>query len=350
MRFLFFLLFCSISSGVFAVSHKIDLSYLLDFYHHDRSDQESGEEQIGIFLASHKIESDKNLFHYSFLINHSSGSPTARIADAQIVSNIDTEGGEGLKVFEAFYEREFSLFKLRLGLIDLSTFINITDSSMELINSSFGTAADFGFAGRFGPAIYPIPSWGAVLMREEKSSYLYAALMDTISEENFDPSNTVTGPRIDRNHHLLLVEAGVVDQGVLKKLGLGLWRFKDKAGQGDPAQQGVFLQTELNFKHVDPFIRLSRSRKFSQKVYQNLVFGAEFKNVGKSGIDLSLGHSQVAKEGSRHQEKVREILLKKKWGLFATSLSFQDIENIGTSENSGHVITLRFDVREGFLL
>jgi len=325
-------------------SYKRNLNYVTDFYYLKKAGTSGQFENIGLLTFEGEYTRDNLIMHGSFMINHSTGSPSSYLSDIQVASNIDTQGGEGLKPYQAFIDYSFlSNFSMRAGLIDLSTFLNITESSMILINSSFGTSAEFGAAGRFGPAIYPIPSWGLILSHQIERLYSTFSITDPVSESELDASNMVVRPELDRHHHNIALEIGLLD-GFFKKVALGFWKLRDRGENQEFQERGGYLLLDKRLGRHSAFVRLSRSSKEVDKMYQNIALGFVYQSLFMGSDSLHMGVSSVSIEGKLQKENVFELLYNKDFDHFSTSLSYQGIDNLGGLNEVGNMITLRLSL------
>lgn len=82
------------------------------------------------------------------------------VGDMQTISNIDN--GEVYRLYEAWYQQEFSNSRVKLGLIDLNSEFDAIETGGLFINSSHGIGPDFSQTGENGPSIFPSTSPAAV--------------------------------------------------------------------------------------------------------------------------------------------------------------------------------------------
>ncbi len=349
LLFRILLLFLGAQSS-YAWSSDISAQYLLDYYQfHTQQSGTSDSEVLGSFIIEAEFKKSDWSFLMGLVANHSTGSPSRVIEDQQVVSNIDTQGGEGVKPFQVYGGKSWGSLELRLGLIDLSTTFNITDSSTALINSSFGTSADFGGAGVAGPAIFPIPSWGLVSHFEKDHFYQFFAFMDPIAEEDLDPSQMVTRPQIDSHHLLSVLEVGLKDIW-FEKIGAGFWSLNDDRADVLYKQQGMYLLGEKAFGKNTLFLRLSRASKIEEKIYQNTVFGIKRKGLILENDGFNLGFSSIKIEARDLNEQVYEALYEfgefvKKNYTVNPMLGVQHIDHVGGFNRNAQILTIRFDIK-----
>ena len=108
-----------------------NLSYTIDTHYLKKSNTSGRLENIGLLIGGTEFSFGNLELHGSLMLNHSTGSPTdSYLSDIQVTSNIDTQGGEGIKPYELYLGYSFSNGTLiKGGLQDLSLFINVTESS-----------------------------------------------------------------------------------------------------------------------------------------------------------------------------------------------------------------------------
>ncbi len=82
------------------------------------------------------------------------------VGDLQTVSNIDN--GEVYRLYEAWYQQEFSSGRVKFGLIDLNSEFDAIEPAGFFINSSHGIGPDFSQTGENGPSIFPSTSPAAM--------------------------------------------------------------------------------------------------------------------------------------------------------------------------------------------
>jgi hypothetical protein len=89
-----------ISTDVHAEQNfELKSSYILDNYSLKNTNDDYKNTSLGTLLLSSNYKMHAFEFNLSVLGTHSGGSPTSFVNDAQILSNIDVEGNEGVKVY-----------------------------------------------------------------------------------------------------------------------------------------------------------------------------------------------------------------------------------------------------------
>jgi porin len=143
--------------------------------------------------------------------------------DAQGVSNI--EAVRAVRLFEAWADFTLpSRSSLRVGLYDLNSEFDTTETGGLFLNSSHGIGPDFAQSGRNGPSIFPSTGL-AVRVRHEFGERLAAQALvaEGTPGDPAHPSRTVI--RFDRGEGLLLAAELQASAGVFSKLALGGWRY-----------------------------------------------------------------------------------------------------------------------------
>lgn len=102
-------------------------------------------------------------------------SPSSRVGDFQVASNI--EAPSGWRLYELWAEvnpvpRRVSLLA---GVYDVNAEFDVIPSAALFLNSSFGIGADYATAGLSGPPTFPLTSLGARI-RARPTCCVYAAL------------------------------------------------------------------------------------------------------------------------------------------------------------------------------
>lgn len=101
-----------------------------------------------------------DLLAYGNLLWIHGGDPSARVGDAQRVSNLSAPAE--VEVYEAWLQKNSEDGRLSLlgGLYDLNSEFDRLQAASLFINSSFGISAAFASSGSSGPSIFPHTSIG----------------------------------------------------------------------------------------------------------------------------------------------------------------------------------------------
>ena len=159
--------------------------------------------------------------------------------DAMTASNIDAP--RATRLYEAWLDYAFGTHgaaSLRLGLYDLNTELDTSDSRALFVNSSFGVGHDLGQSGVNGPSIFPITSLGLrFALRPRENWLLLAAVLDGVPGDPDDP--TATTVRLDPDDGALLiaeVQHALSDRGTLAA---GAWIYTKDGPRVDDDVLGV---------------------------------------------------------------------------------------------------------------
>lgn len=163
-------------------------------------------------------------FHFYGLHNHGTRGPSALIGDLQTVSNI--EAPAAFKLYEATLEQRLwgGRLAILVGLYDLNSELDTTETGGLFLNSSHGIGADFSQSGRNGPSIFPATSLAIRLKAlPAPSLYVLAAAFDGVPGDPDSPWGTQIVLDED-DGALLAVELGYAPaEG--RKLALGAWAY-----------------------------------------------------------------------------------------------------------------------------
>lgn len=111
-------------------------SYLFDLYTVDQTSSKDGTTGVGLLLIENRYHlNPEHEFYTSFNFIHTSGSPSDRLGDLQVASNIDAQGEETFKPYEIYWLGRTSIGQWMIGFIDLSNHYNLTQSSLVFIHS-----------------------------------------------------------------------------------------------------------------------------------------------------------------------------------------------------------------------
>jgi porin len=191
------------------------------------------------------------------------------VGDAQTLSNI--EAARQARLFELWFEKRFGAERtghsLRVGLYDLNSEFDSSDTSSLFVNSSHGIGPQIAQTGLNGPSIFPVTSLGARLRWTIAPAWSaqVAALDGVPGHPDRPASNDID---LGSRDGLLLVAEVARENGSqgprLKKVALGAWgytaRFDDisSAEDSEPAQRrgnnGVYalLDAQVFSEQDDP--------------------------------------------------------------------------------------------------
>lgn len=97
------------------------------------------------------------MIHYNHI---NKADERGAVGDAQVASNIDVPGQVD-RLTDLYYQHNISdNFKALAGFHDISAEFNVTESSLNFLNSSFGTSAELSYSGPHGVPVYPLTTVG----------------------------------------------------------------------------------------------------------------------------------------------------------------------------------------------
>ena len=155
------------------------------------------------------------------------------VGDAMLVSNIDSE--YALRVFEAWFDWGFTARgagSVRVGLYDLNSEFDTTESRGLFINSAYGIGQELSQTGRNGPSIFPVSALAARLAWTPADPWLIEfAVVDGVPG---DPGGTHRSRwHLSRSEGALLIGEITAAAGPVAQLSLGHWRYTEEfAGVG----------------------------------------------------------------------------------------------------------------------
>jgi porin len=155
------------------------------------------------------------------------------VGDAMLVSNIDSE--YALRVFEAWFDWGFAARgagSVRVGLYDLNSEFDTTESRGLFINSAYGIGQELAQTGRNGPSIFPVSALAARLAWAPAEPWLIEfAVVDGVPG---DPGGTHRSRwHLSRSEGALLIGEITAAAGPVAQLSLGHWRYTEEfAGVG----------------------------------------------------------------------------------------------------------------------
>lgn len=159
------------------------------------------------------------------LHNNSNEFSAEYVGDSHVVSNIDAPGA--WRLFEAWLDwapRDDDSVSLRLGLYDLNSEFDATETGGLFINSAHGIGTDFSQSGLNGPSIFPVTSlafrvrtaWGT-------GGYGQFVVLDGVPGDPDDPgSNEID--LSDDDGALVVAEIGW-SGGDWRKVAAGAWVY-----------------------------------------------------------------------------------------------------------------------------
>lgn len=162
------------------------------------------------------------LFVYG-LYNNGHAFSRELTGDVQTVSNI--EAVHALRLMEAWADLALTpRTSLRVGLYDLNSEFDATESGALFLLSSHGIGPDYSQSGRNGPSIFPVAGFGARI----RHGFGTGVTLQLLAAEGTpgDPDHPKrTTLRFDDGEGLLLAGEVQGSAGAFSKLALGGWRY-----------------------------------------------------------------------------------------------------------------------------
>ncbi len=147
------------------------------------------------------------------------------LGDLQVASNID--GGSGWRLYEAWLDWapvESGSFSARLGLYDVNTEFDVTETASLFLNGAHGMGTDLGQTGENGPSIYPVTSLAVRLkITGATGAYGQVVVADGVPGDPDDPGSQKID--LSSDDGALLIAEGGLSAGAWRKLAIGLWRY-----------------------------------------------------------------------------------------------------------------------------
>jgi porin len=220
---------------------RLDALYTSEIWHNVHGGLRTGSKLLGDLDVAVEIDGERALdldgvtFFANGLFIHGGSLSGQYIGDAQTVSNI--EASHQARLFELWVEKRFGPadagHSLRVGLYDLNSEFDASDTAALFINSSHGIGPQIAQTGMNGPSIFPVTSFGARwrwALGPAWSAQFVA--LDGVPGDPQRPASNVL--RFDSRDGLLLASE-VSRQGTrLKKVAVGMWRYTARFDAVDP--------------------------------------------------------------------------------------------------------------------
>ncbi len=221
------------------------------------------------------------------------------IGDLQYASNIDMPAQVD-RIVDFYYEHEFSeKFQALIGIHDICMEFNVTESSLNFLNSSFGVNAEFAYSGVNGPSLYPLTSLGArTLYQFSEELSLRTGIYDA------DPGGTKTYRSFHSDigwregfMHLSELAFQTDDQ----KWAIAGWNYsraQEKIGTNLSATaygSYLIMEKEMSEK-INIFLRYGWANPLANQIQSNSAAGMTYSGILQKKKDLDeigLGVSQA---------------------------------------------------------
>lgn len=196
------------------------------FYTHDYVSNTGGVKSGPRNIGALDIYFESDLRNFSHVpgevmlhFTHIHGTDSrGNIGDAQYTSNIDMPTQVD-RVGDLWYQHHWSEdLKTLFGLHDLSMEFNVTESTLQFLNSSFGTSAELGLSGA---SIYPVTALG---FRAEYSFDEELSLKAALYDAQVGDESTYRGFHSDvGNHEGFFQISELAHQTKRHKIAVGEW-------------------------------------------------------------------------------------------------------------------------------
>jgi porin len=180
------------------------------------------------------------------------------VGDAMVVSNID--GRRALRALEAWLDWGFHAHgpgSVRVGLYDLNSEFDTTESRGLFINSAYGIGQELAQTGRNGPSIFPVTALAARLAWAPAETWLLKlAVVDGVPG---DPGGTHRSRwHLSRSEGALLIGEVTASAGPVAQVSVGHWRYSAEFAGVAPDQPGRTAERDNRGTYVTAEFR-SRS-------------------------------------------------------------------------------------------
>lgn len=235
------------------------------------------------------------------VLNNMGARPNDAAGTLQGVNNIEV-GRAALRLYEAWGEQAFGPATLRVGLYDVNSEFNATESAGLLISPAFGISSEFASSGPAGAPTFPSSSLAARLRTEFGDNKAYAQI--AVLNGRTQTLGDIGGVDLTFNDGLLI--AGEVGVGETVRVSLGGWTFTHAfdalsatAADGSPLQErpaGVYAMVEAKLAQGDQravtgFLRggaaRSRTQPFASSVQAGVLAAPAI--IGRDDSAVSLG-------------------------------------------------------------
>ncbi len=248
--------------------------------------------------------------------------PNGQQGTAQGIDNIEVAVNTA-RIFQAWGETTFfdERLSVLLGLLDLNSEFQVTESSATLIHPSFGTGSELAQTGRAGPSVFPLASLalrGAWKFNDQIN--LRSALFDGVPGDPAHPRGTRI--RLGRGDGTLLINelsySQKANEHSVNKLAVGAWRYSsrfdhhlDTDSNGDPirhksrgayilGERTVWQMNEDGSRGVDAFLRLGSAAGAVSQMDKALGAGLLWRGPFESWPQDKLTFG-IAAEHNSHQ-------------------------------------------------
>ncbi len=318
-------------------------SYAFDSY--TKLSQKNKSFGLGVLFLGTELDFGNTTFTVSINGTHSTNSPSDFVGDLQVLSNIDTQEKDTLKIYELILEHNFFIrdfnFIFGVGWKDLSGSFNRTETSQNLMHSSFGTSAELGNTGFYGPSIYPFPSFGFHFAKSwNDGAYVMYSIADPILYNSFENGIFQSQINLDEDNFFTIFEFGKKTE--LYKINLGLWKYRSSGQLEDSFKQsGLYFDGEYNFSQLSPFVKLGLVSQVKNRVSSSFAIGLNLRSLILDKEEISIGFVAAQIQGHNTEtafELQYQFIFSDK---FYSPVTYQSIANTFFTKTNASIVALR---------
>jgi porin len=253
-------------------------------------------------------------FSLTFMANRGQ-NPGESVGDIQLSSNIDTSP-DFSRIYEAWYEHQFAWqsASLLFGLRDLNAEFYVTNTSLSLLNASFGIGYELAQTGPRGPSIFPVtaPAIRLKLDPFNSTTFRLASFSAMSGDVNYPDGTHI---RLTKEDGLLVIselqwqnQANLGSAEIFTQYAIGLWTYTQPVDRLDKtttipemteqvSNSGFYFLTDKSFNdRLSVFLRLGFARPEVNQVQRNVSIGCAVKAPvrHRSNDVFAMGITQIA--------------------------------------------------------
>lgn len=215
-------------------THTFDAVYTADVWRNAHGGLRMGQAYLDNLDLTLGVDGEqawgvRGLSAYAHLLYNNSASFSERyVGDAMIVSNIDAP--KAVRLYEAWAEwvgGKARLLSVRVGLYDLNSEFDTSDSRSLFIHSTHGVGHELAQTGRNGPSIFPNTSLGLRAAWEPAANWrLLVAVLDGAPGDPEHPTRTRI--HLSGEEGVFSIAEAQWSYGRISKLSIGHWGYSAK--------------------------------------------------------------------------------------------------------------------------
>ncbi len=270
-----------------AVIHKHDFAYIRNGAFANSSFVNLLNLDVRSSFDFDKMASIKGLTGFAYFIWNKGRRPSLRVGDVAWTDNIESPASH-FRLFEGWLQYNVPDVRVSIlaGIHDLNSEFYITDSSLVLMNSSFGIGYDLAQTGVNGPSIFPYAS-PALRLRVEPNDnfYLQTGIFRAVAGNPQNPSRS--NPRLRNGDGNLLISEfawtpGKGKEGRLAgKYGLGYWTYTNSfADVSDTVTDSSGATVSARSTNYGAYILMEQNVSADWAVFNRIGFANQEVNTG----------------------------------------------------------------------